>query len=104
MPSWVFGLTIKFPLFVLALLLAVIWGLAGYFNFSLKRDLEHLLSAQQFSAVSVIAASIEQETHLRLKTLGELAQAISQRDLIGDPKRIGAFLYDNLAVSVLSTI
>ncbi|HRD67179.1 MAG TPA: EAL domain-containing protein [Candidatus Competibacter sp.] len=101
MPSWVFGLTIKFPLFVLALLLAVIWGLAGYFNFSLKRDLEHLLSAQQFSAVSVIAASIEQETHLRLKTLGELAQAISQRDLIGDPKRIGAFLYDNLAVSVL---
>ncbi|MCC9002561.1 MAG: cache domain-containing protein, partial [Candidatus Competibacter sp.] len=101
MPRWPFGLAIKFPLFVLALLLAVIWGLAGYFNFSLKRDLERLLSAQQFSAVSVIATSIGQETHLRLQTLGELAQVIGQRDLIGDPKRVGAFLYDNLAVSVL---
>ena len=101
MPRWPFGLAIKFPLFVLALLLAVIWGLAGYFNFSLKRDLERLLSAQQFSAVSVIATSIEQETHLRLQTLGQLAQLISQRDLIGDPKRVDAFLHDNLAVSML---
>lgn len=101
MPRRVFGLAIKFPLFVLALLLAVVWGLAGYFNFSLERGLERLLSAQQFSSVSVIAASIEQETRLRLKTLGELARVIGQRDLIGEPKQIDGFLHANLAVDAL---
>jgi hypothetical protein len=58
------------------MLLAVIWGLAWSFEATfLKRDLEHLLSVQQFSAVSVVAASIEQETRLRLKTLADLARS-----------------------------
>jgi diguanylate cyclase (GGDEF)-like protein/PAS domain S-box-containing protein len=96
-----FRLTVKLPLFVLALLLAVIWGLAFYLSHVLKRDLEVLLSVQQYSAVSVIAASIEQETRLRLKTLDELAHVIGQRDLIGDPAKIELFLHDNLAVGAL---
>ena len=80
MPYRPFRLTVKCPLFVLGLLLVVIWGLACYLNQTLKRDLEHLFSAQQFSAVSVIAASIERETRLRLKTLADLAQALGAVD------------------------
>ncbi len=81
MPRRALSIAVKFPVFVLALLLVVIWGLASYFNIALKRDLERLLSVQQFSTVSVIAASIEQETRLRLRTLDELAQTIGKRDL-----------------------
>lgn len=57
-----FSLTLRFPLLVLALLFAVIWGIAGYINLLLKHDLERVFSTQQFSAVSRIAASIDQET------------------------------------------
>ena len=71
MPRRARSIAVKFPVFVLALLLVVIWGLASYFNIALKRDLERLLSVQQFSTVSVIAASIEQEIRLRLRTLDE---------------------------------
>jgi hypothetical protein len=39
-----FSLTLRFPLFVLALLFTAIWGLACFINLSLKHDLERLLS------------------------------------------------------------
>ena len=40
MPRRVLRLTVKFPFFVLAMLLAVIWGLVGYFNLKVRQDLE----------------------------------------------------------------
>lgn len=101
MPHHTLNLALKFPLLILVLLFTVIWGLAGYLNLLLKNDLERLLSAQQFSAVSVIAASIDQETRIRLHTLDETAQAIGRRALISDPNRLGVFLRDHLAVNAL---
>lgn len=88
-------LTIKFPLFVLAVLLAVIWGLVGYFNVALRRDLEGLLSAQQLSAVSVIAASVDQQVRLRLEALEELAALLGKRGLLEHPKQADAVLHDD---------
>ncbi|MBK8751457.1 MAG: PAS domain S-box protein [Candidatus Competibacteraceae bacterium] len=101
MPRWIFSFAVRFPLFVLILLFSVIWGLAGFINISLKPDLERLLSDQQFSAVSAIAASIDQETHLRLQALDELARSIGKRTLISEPKQLDEFLHDNLAVGAL---
>ncbi|HMR02789.1 MAG TPA: hypothetical protein PKA43_05410, partial [Candidatus Competibacter phosphatis] len=63
------SLAFKFPLFVLALLLAVIWGLALFADYSLKHHLEHLLAAHQLAAVSVIGESLDQEIHLRLQSI-----------------------------------
>ena len=100
MPYRPFRLTVKCPLFVLGLLLVVIWGLACYLNQTLKRDLEHLFSAQQFSAVSVIAASIERETRLRLKTLADLAQALGAVDF-GAPEEVDRFLRNNVMIGAL---
>ena len=101
MPRRALSIAVKFPVFVLALLLVVISGLASYFNIALKRDLERLLSAQQFSAVSVIAASIEQETRLRLQALDELAQTIGKRHLIGSSEQLDQFLRGNLTITAL---
>ncbi|MDG4607149.1 MAG: PAS domain S-box protein, partial [Candidatus Contendobacter sp.] len=101
MPHWTFSFAVRFPLFVFVLLFSVIWGLAGFINLSLKHDLERLLSAQQFSTVSAIAASIDQQIHLRLQALDELAQVIGKRALIGEPKRVDEFLRENLAISIL---
>ena len=101
MPRRIFNLTVRLPLFVLVLLLAVIWGLACYFNTTLRRDLERLLSVQQFSAVSVIAASIEQEIRLRLQTLDELAQAVGKRHLADSSEQLDQFLRGNLAITAL---
>jgi hypothetical protein len=101
MPRRALSIAVKFPVFVLALLLVVIWGLASYFNIALKRDLERLLSAQQFSAVSVIAASIEQETRLRLQALDELAQTIGKRHLTGSSEQLDQFLWGNLTITAL---
>ncbi len=101
MPHRVFRLTVKFPLFVLGMLLAVIWGLAFHLNNVLKRDLEYLLSVQQFSAVSVIAASIEQETRLRLKTLADLARTLGSVDFGADPGRIDDFFQNNSVIGAL---
>jgi len=94
-------LTIKFPLFVLAALLSVIWGLVGYFNVALKNDLEQLLSAQQYSAASVIAASIDQQVRLRLRALEDLATLFGERGLIQDSRQADALLHDNLTVGAL---
>lgn len=95
------SLTLRFPLFVLALLFTVIWGLAGYINILLRHDLERLLSAQQFSSVSVIAASIDQEIRIRQHTLDDLVRAIVKRTLLSEPKQLDEFLHDNLAVGAL---
>ncbi len=96
-----FSLTLRFPLLILVLLFAVIWGLVGAINLLLKPNLERLLSAQQFSAVSVIAASIDQETRLRLRALDEVAQVIGRRALIKEPEQLDGFLRDNPAVGIL---
>lgn len=86
---------------VLALLFAVIWGIAGYINLLLKHDLERVFSTQQFSAVSRIATSIDQETRIRLRTLDEMAQIIGKGAFLNQPERLNALLRDNLAVGAL---
>ncbi len=95
------SLAFKFPLFVLALLLAVIWGLALFADFSLKQHLERLLAAHQLSAVSVIAESLDQEIRLRVQLIDDLAQVAGKRNLYGLPEQLNAFLQDHPAIATL---
>ncbi len=100
-PRRTFNFALRFPLLILALLFAVIWGLVGYLTVLLKHDLEPLLSAQQFASASVIAADVDREIRLRQRVLDEVAQVIGRRALIADPERLSAFLHDSPAVGVL---
>ncbi|MGB5062540.1 MAG: hypothetical protein WBQ37_02100, partial [Candidatus Competibacter sp.] len=93
------SLAFKFPLFVLALLLAVIWGLALFADFSLKHHLERLLAAHQLAAVSVIAESLDQGIRLRVQLIDDLAQAAGKRDLYSLPEQLDAFLQDHPAIA-----
>ncbi len=95
------SLAFKFPLFVLALLLAVIWGLALFADYSLKHHLEHLLAAHQLAAVSVIGESLDQEIHLRLQSINDLAQAVGKREPYASPEQLNAFLQDHPAIAAL---
>ncbi|MCB1796928.1 MAG: hypothetical protein KDJ70_21390, partial [Candidatus Competibacteraceae bacterium] len=95
------SLAFKFPLFVQALLLAVIWGLALFTDFSLKHHLERLLAAHQLAAVSVIEESLDQEIRLRAQSINELAQAAGNRDLYSSPEQLNVFLQDHPAITAL---
>ncbi len=95
------SLAFKFPLFVLALLLAVIWELALFTDFSLKHHLERLLAAHQLAAVSVIEESLDQEIRLRAHSINELAQAAGNRDLYSSPEQLNVFLQDHPAITAL---
>ncbi|MDG4554235.1 MAG: PAS domain S-box protein [Candidatus Competibacter sp.] len=95
------SLAFKFPLFVLALLLVVIWGLALFADFFLKQHLERLLAAHQLAAISVIAESLDQEIRLRVRSIQDLAQAAGQREIHGSPERLRAFLQDQPAIAAL---
>ncbi|MCX7155657.1 MAG: EAL domain-containing protein [Rhodocyclales bacterium] len=64
-------------LFTLAIFLASIWSLALYSSRMLRNDLERQLSEQQFAAVSLIGANINNELALRLKLLAGAAASIS---------------------------
>jgi len=88
-------------LFVLALSLAVIWGLALFTDLSLKHHLERLLAAHQLAAVSVIGESLDQEIRLRVQSIDELAQMAGKRDLYSSPDQLNVFLQDHPAIAAL---
>jgi PAS domain S-box-containing protein len=66
----------RITLSMLAIFLAGLWSLFYYASHLLQKDMEHLLSAQQLSTVSVLADSISGELGERTRALDLVAHAI----------------------------
>ena len=69
------SLKTKITLFTLLIFLIGIWALSFYVIQTLHKDMERLLSEQQLSAVSFVAAAIDQEMEIRLRGLEKIAQS-----------------------------
>ena len=57
----------------------------------LRKDMQHLLSEQQFSTVSFLAANVDREVNERLNSLKSVARGIGP-DTLGNPAALQAFL------------
>ncbi|MBT9507528.1 PAS domain S-box protein [Rhodoferax sp.] len=87
------SLNTRVTLLTLLIFVASIWSLAFYAGRTLQEDVKGLLGAQQFSAVSLVAAQIEQEVGDRLKALETVAQRITP-SLLTDHAALQKFLAD----------
>ena len=70
------SLKTRMTLFTLAIFLISIWSLAFYASKILRQDVQHLVSSQQFSTVSLVAQGINEELESRIKALEDLASSI----------------------------
>ena len=68
-------------LYVLVLFLTGLWSLSYYASKMLRQDMEALVSEQQFSTVSVVADSLNEEIQDRLTALESVASAIASSQL-----------------------
>ena len=71
------SLRTRVTLFTLAIFVLGIWAISVYANYTLQRDMEKTLSDKQFSAVSILAADIDDALDERLKSLGKVAEFIT---------------------------
>ncbi|MEN9398765.1 MAG: hypothetical protein RLZ81_3295, partial [Pseudomonadota bacterium] len=67
----------RVTLLTLAVFLAGIWSLAWYASRVLQQDLQRVLSEQQYSTVSILAADVNQAFDERLRGLSRVATAAS---------------------------
>lgn len=67
------SLKTRITLATLAIFVISIWSLAFYAGRELREDMQVLLSEQQFSAVSILAADVNQALEDRLRGLEKLA-------------------------------
>ncbi len=67
----------RVTLFTLIIFLASFWSLAFYTSKMLRRDVEQMLSDQQFSTASFVAKGINEELANRIKSLEDVASDIS---------------------------
>jgi hypothetical protein len=81
----------RITLTMLAVFLGGLWSLAYYASQLLRKDMERLLGEQQFSSVSVLAASLNGELSERIRALDLVAHAIDG-PLLADPPRLQQFL------------
>ncbi len=87
-------------MFTLAIFLVSIWSLAFYSSRVLRKDLELQLSEQQFAAVSLIAADIDQELELRLQVLASVAAGINPA-MMNDPAALQSRLAQQPVFEIL---
>lgn len=71
------SLKTRVTLFTLAFFLVGIWSLAFYASRMLRDDMQRMLSEQQFSTVSAVAAHINNEMEDRLQALENIAGKIT---------------------------
>lgn len=71
------SLKTRVTLLTLGIFLAGIWSLSYYGDMILHEDLQRLLTAQQFSTVTIVAAQIDHEIDFRLRALENIAGRIS---------------------------
>jgi C4-dicarboxylate-specific signal transduction histidine kinase len=71
------SLKTRVTLFTLIILLMSIWSLAFYISNYLRQDMQRVLSDQQFSTVSILAAEVNDELETRLESLRKTSEQIS---------------------------
>jgi two-component system, cell cycle sensor histidine kinase and response regulator CckA len=71
------SLKTRIALFTLAIFVASFWALAVYVSQLLQRDMEQLLTEQQFAAVSLVAAQINTDVEERMGSLQTIAKSIT---------------------------
>ncbi len=94
------SLKTRVTLFTLAIFLIGIWALAFYVSRMLREDMQRLLSEQQFSTVSLVAAGVEQEMDDRLGGLKNVAARVTPA-LLDNPAALQAFLVDRQILQTL---
>jgi len=94
------SLKTRVTLFTLIIFLVGIWSLAFYASYTLQRDMEHLLSDQQFSTVSMIASDINDELGDRLTSLEKIAARITPA-LLGNAASLQKFLESHISFQSL---
>ena len=67
----------RITLFTLGLFMVGIAGLALYISTALREDMQQLLSQQQFSTATLVAADMDRDIGSRLQALGTVAAAIT---------------------------
>ena len=90
----------RVTLFTLAIFLLSLWSLAFYASGMLRRDMQHLLGEQQFSAASNAAAHVERELGERIAVLEKLAK-VAGPALQGRSGGMQTFLNQQLAAHSL---
>ena len=86
----------------LAIFLIGIWSLTLYVSQVLQKDMQLLLSNQQFSTVSVLAADINNELKDHLSALEKTATKITPA-FLGNSATLQKFLEDNIVLVNMST-
>ncbi|MHB8090640.1 MAG: hybrid sensor histidine kinase/response regulator [Syntrophales bacterium] len=94
------SLKTKVTLLTLAVFLIGIWSLTFYASRMLREDMQRMLSEQQFSTASIIAADINGELEGRFTTLEKVAGKITPA-MLGNPAAIQKFLEDRIAYPML---
>jgi diguanylate cyclase (GGDEF)-like protein/hemerythrin-like metal-binding protein/PAS domain S-box-containing protein len=88
------SLNTRITVFTLAIFLAGLWALALFAAHILRSDMQHQLGEQQFAAVSLIAAQLDEHLEDRLVILQDLAKNLDQA-LLADPGALQAHLERN---------
>ena len=79
----------------LAIVLTGIWSLSLCVSWTLRIDMQHLLSEQQLSTIVQLANNLNAEMTQRLRTLEKIAAKISPA-MLEQPAALNAFLADRL--------
>ncbi|MHB8907868.1 MAG: PAS domain S-box protein [Syntrophales bacterium] len=77
------SLKTNMTLFTLAIFFIGIWSLAFYASRMVHRDMQLILGHQQFSAVSFIAAEVNEELELRLEALRVVSKEVGHAAPVG---------------------
>lgn len=85
------SLKTRITLVTLTIFLLSLWSLSYYATRVLRGDMEHLLSEQQFSTVSLLAAQVNRELSDRLAALDTLA-SVSAEAMHEGPAAMQAFI------------
>ena len=70
------SLKTRVTLFTLAIFLISLWSLAFYASKMLRRDVQQMVSDQQFSTVSFVAGEINEELEERIQSLEKVASSL----------------------------
>jgi len=94
------SLKTRLTLFILTIFLVGIWSLALYASYTLKKNLENLLSDQQFSTVSIVASDINNGLEERIKSLEMIASKITPA-MLGNATSLQIFLESHVSFPIL---
>jgi PAS domain S-box-containing protein len=75
------SLKARVSLFTLIIFLVSIWVLAFYTSNYLRQDMQHMLSDQQFSTISLLAAEVNDELETRMEALKKISEQITSATL-----------------------